>query len=197
MVTRAALLFSPYELFEYALSICGFGAVAQLGERLPRTEEAGGSNPLCSTKSPRNEGISGPNEGTCFDRSSTRSVLWNYSGRARRGVSGALNPKSALAGPKAQREGSLLQRALSGYAVKAGSRGVRSHEPRQVRKEAAVRGASRCRGVAWLELNLRVSHCENRLEVWGTAGKVLVFEQYGIKTELIRGPCTQVQAQYF
>jgi hypothetical protein len=25
----------------------------------------------------------------------------------------------------------------------------------------------------------------------------LVFEQYGIKTELIRGPCTQVQAQYF
>ena len=54
MAARAAFLFSPYKLFEYALSICGFGAVAQLGERLPRTEEAGGSSPLCSTKPSRN-----------------------------------------------------------------------------------------------------------------------------------------------
>lgn len=30
----------------------GVGAIAQLGERLPRTEEVGGSNPLRSTKPP-------------------------------------------------------------------------------------------------------------------------------------------------
>ncbi len=34
---------------EYSVILLPNGAVAQLGERLPRTEKAGGSNPLCST----------------------------------------------------------------------------------------------------------------------------------------------------
>ena len=63
-------------------------------------------------------------EDTCFDRSSIRTAFCDCSGRARRGASGALNPKSALAGPKPSVRAVLLRRALSGYAVKAGSRGV-------------------------------------------------------------------------
>lgn len=34
---------------EYSAILLPNGAVAQMGERLPRTEKAGGSSPLCST----------------------------------------------------------------------------------------------------------------------------------------------------
>ncbi len=35
--------------YQYSVILLPNGAVAQLGERLPRTEKAGGSSPLCST----------------------------------------------------------------------------------------------------------------------------------------------------
>ena len=60
------------------------GDVAQMGERLVRNEEVGGSIPLISTNS--------------FWRSEFRVSDPSKSlGRARRGASGALDPQSAIA----------------------------------------------------------------------------------------------------
>ena len=56
------------------------GDVAQLGERLVRNEEVGGSIPLISTR-------------TLVRRRDAPGFL----GRARRGASGALHPQSAIA----------------------------------------------------------------------------------------------------
>ena len=87
------------------------GAVAQLGERLPRTEEVGGSNPLCSTRYPgdilqyplslRLGGLWWLTTGAQWK--ATQYVF--EPGRARRGASGALNPKSAEAGSTTVPEG--------------------------------------------------------------------------------------------
>jgi hypothetical protein len=59
---------------------CLSGDVAQLGERLVRNEEVGGSIPLISTRTP-----------------ARRRDAPGFLGRARRGASGALHPQSAIA----------------------------------------------------------------------------------------------------
>jgi len=58
-------------------------------------------------------------------------------GCARRGVSGALYPKSAYAGLNSHLR--ILQR--KSVFILAGHHATDGHEPRQVRKEAAISGA--------------------------------------------------------
>ena len=65
---------------------------------------------------------------------------YNGTGRARRGVSGALHPQSAIAGLNSPPRGGGVGSAPAGVVLKAGSRAVWSCEPREVREEAAVSG---------------------------------------------------------
>ena len=60
------------------------------------------------------------------------------SGCARRGASGALFPKSALCGAESPLEDWKLK---SQEAILTGRRATDGHEPRQIRKEAAIRDA--------------------------------------------------------
>ncbi len=59
-------------------------------------------------------------------------------GRARRGVSGALYPKSAIAGLNSRPRPDVLWDCLCRVVLKIGPCAAESYEPRQVRKEAAV-----------------------------------------------------------
>src|SRR5213082_1514648 len=58
--------------------------------------------------------------------------------RARRGISGALNPQSALAGPNPRPRGWASGPVRRTEASMAGSRAVDAREPGQVREEAAL-----------------------------------------------------------
>src|SRR3989337_1022452 len=60
-------------------------------------------------------------------------------GRARWGVSGSLNPTSAPAGPNAVRGTASTGSGLAHVASMVGFRALGASEPRQVRKEAALR----------------------------------------------------------
>ena len=71
---------------------------------------------------------------------------YNEGGRARRGVSGALYPQSAIAGLNSPPRGRVIGSAPDAPALTTGSRAARAREPRQVRKEAAVSGLP---GVPW------------------------------------------------
>ena len=71
---------------------------------------------------------------------------YNERGRARRGVSGALYPQSAIAGLNSPPRGRVVGSAPDAPALTTGSRAARAREPRQVRKEAAVSGSP---GVPW------------------------------------------------
>ena len=71
---------------------------------------------------------------------------YNDRGRARRGVSGALYPQSAIAGLNSPPRGRVIGSAPDAPALTTGSRAARAREPRQVRKEAAVSGSP---GVPW------------------------------------------------
>ena len=71
---------------------------------------------------------------------------YNDGGRARRGVSGALYPQSAIAGLNSPPRGRVIGSAPDAPALTTGSRAARAREPRQVRKEAAVSGLP---GVPW------------------------------------------------
>ena len=62
-------------------------------------------------------------------------VAINLTGCARQGVSGALVPKSALCGAEFPLEGLFSE---IWQVIPAGLRATDGHEPRQVRKEAAI-----------------------------------------------------------
>ena len=59
-------------------------------------------------------------------------------GRARRGTSGALYPKSAIAGLNSRPRPDVLWDCLCRVVLKIGPCAAESYEPREVRKEAAV-----------------------------------------------------------
>ena len=82
---------------------------------------------------------------------------YNERGRARWGVSGALNPQSAIAGSNSPPRGRGVGSAPSALALTTGSYAARVCEPRQVRKEAAVNGPPGVPWQTWSELNDRVS----------------------------------------
>ncbi len=82
---------------------------------------------------------------------------YNDRGRARRGVSGALYPQSAIAGSNSPPRGRGVGSAPSALALTIGSHAARVCEPRQVRKEAAVNGLPGVPWQTWSELNDRVS----------------------------------------
>ncbi len=73
-----------------------------------------------------------------FDKSC--SLEYYIDGRARRGASGALYPKSAIAGLKSALEGQGFRYCLGQVVLKVGSRAADSREPGQVREEAAISG---------------------------------------------------------
>ena len=90
-----------------------------------------------------------PEDGSCGAVRSRRFHLrcrYNDLGRARRGVSGALYPQSAIAGLNSPPRGRVVGSAPDAPALTTGSRAARAREPRQVRKETAVNGSS---GVPW------------------------------------------------
>ena len=74
--------FESLSLRQFAGACAPFGDVAQLGERLVRNEEVGGSSPLIS-KHPSEDG---------------------FGNRARRGVSGALSPAIRYSGAEVPSE---------------------------------------------------------------------------------------------
>ena len=63
------------------------------------------------------------------------------SDRARRGISGALYPQSALAGPNARLRVVAFGASTPRAVLTARSRAMRVREPGQVRKEAALSGS--------------------------------------------------------
>jgi len=72
--------------------------------------------------------------------------------RAKWGGSGSLFPKSALCGAEFPQEGIFRRRKGSSGMLRSGPRATAALEPRQVRKEAAVRGDMLvCRGIIWTE----------------------------------------------
>lgn len=90
------------------------GAVAQLGERYVRNVQVGGSIPLCSI-----------------------GIIWR---RAKRGVSGALNPEPAIPGLNSHTEASKPQAGVTEGDERTGPTQRTAVEPRQGRKAAAVGG---------------------------------------------------------
>src|ERR1019366_7246648 len=78
-------------------------------------------------------------------------------GRARRGVSGALYPQSAIAGSNSPPRGRVAGSAPISAALMAGYCAARAREPRQVRKEAALSGPPGVPQPIWPEPLDRVS----------------------------------------
>ena len=85
--------------------------------------------------------------------------------RARRGVSGALYPQSALAGLNSLSRGWAFSVSPSTLAVMAESRVMLAHEPGQVRKEAALSGsqqAQRGRSTGAIVDDKRLKTCSRK-----------------------------------
>ena len=122
------------------------GAVAQLGERIPRTDEASGSTPLCSTNVLSGEiGADGDVSSALqkrrlhikLERGEKTAVLGGE-------VAVPCNPQSAVAGPNSQPE-VIEVRDAPGDAQRRGS-GPAQRSPaelRQTREGAAVGGVVR------------------------------------------------------
>src|SRR5262249_53356396 len=81
----------------------------------------------------------------------TATVPCAAPGHARRGASGSLNPQSAPAGPNTVRGAGSSGPGPDSAALTARVRALGAFEPRQVRKEAALRSSSQVRGSAWPE----------------------------------------------
>jgi len=73
-----------------------------------------------------------------------RLMLYNILYRARRGVSGALYPQSAIAESNSCLRHASVKSVMLQGTMKIGSCAIQNCEPRQVRKEAAVSGTSGC-----------------------------------------------------
>src|SRR3954465_1773722 len=71
-------------------------------------------------------------------RHATADALGSLLDRARRGISGALNPQSALAGPNPRPRGWASGPVRQAEASMVGSRAAAAREPGQIREEAAL-----------------------------------------------------------
>jgi len=71
-----------------------------------------------------------------------RLIIWYQFCRAKRGGSGALYSQSAIARPNSHPRYDDCMVCLSGLVLTLGSCATGTHEPCQVRKEAAVSGHS-------------------------------------------------------
>ena len=91
-------------------------------------------------------------------------------GRARRGTSGALYPKSAIAGLNSRPRPDVLWDCLCRVVLKIGPCAAESYEPREVRKEAAV--SSRF----WVPQDLLVGAVRQRKAI--RQGRSLVHDPY-------------------